>query len=190
MKKRFVAGLLVLSMLVASCSTTASFTATKAPVEVYVDGQHVGRTPNAQIELSNGVWNEPYCYFIEDDGRRGTCSIQKEIKVAPLIIGLFILPVLLWCYGPKSSQVVFNLPEPKDKELEKAAAQAPAQPAAAPAQPAAAPAQPAAAPVQPPQGYLDANGQIYYLDSKGEHYYLDPNGRPYYVDKNGRPYYK
>ena len=177
MKKRFVAGLLVLSMLVASCSTTASFTATKAPVEVYVDGQHVGRTPNAQIELSNGVWNEPYCYFIEDDGRRGTCSIQKEIKVAPLIIGLFILPVLLWCYGPKSSQVVFNLPEPKDKEREAKAA-------------APAPVQPAAAPVQPPQGYLDANGQIYYLDSKGEHYYLDPNGRPYYVDKNGRPYYK
>ena len=118
MKKRFVAGLLVISMLVVSCSTTATFSATKTPVEVYVDGQHIGRTPNASISLSNGVWNEPYCYFIEDDGRRGTCTIQKEIKVAPLIIGIFILVPLLWVYGPKSGQVVFNLPEPKDKESE------------------------------------------------------------------------
>ncbi|GEM_PF-5007007 len=179
MKKRLYAFVAMLAFFVAACSTTTHFSS-QYPVDVYVDGQFIGKTPNASVSLSDGVWGDPSCYFIEADGQRGTCYIAREAKIGAIIGGFFLWPIWLWTYGPKTQQFIQNLTTTVGTAVQTIQQQADAvQPTAA---------QPAA--VQPPQGYLDENGQTYYIDPNGEHYYLDPNGRPYYIGSNGQPYYK
>ncbi len=185
MKNRILASLVILSLLMVSCSTTTHFNSS-TPVDVYVDGQYIGKTPEASVRLSDAVWNDPQCYYVDAFGQQGGCYIEKEVKVGAIIGGIFLWPIFLWAYGPKANQMIVvrnNQPAVVVQEQVVPAEVVESQPRVAPAQP-------QAAPVQPPQGYLDANGQIYYIDGNGEHYYLDPNGRPYYLDKNGRPYYK
>ena len=175
MKNKIVGALLILAMTVVACSTTTRFNS-QYPVDVYVDGQFIGKTPNASVSLSDAVWGSPSCYFVEEDGRQGTCRIEREAKVGAIIGGFFLWPIWLWAYGPKSEQRIQNL-----TAVVETVVQQPVQ-VVTPA--------PAPAAAQPPQGYIDSNGQVYYLDANGEAYYLDPNGRPYYIAPNGQPYYK
>lgn len=179
----------LLAIFSLSCSTTTHFSS-QSPVDVYVDGQFIGRTPNASVSLSDAVWGSPSCYYIDANGQQGGCSIEREAKIGAIIGGIFLWPIWLWSYGPKAQQTIHTITTNVDSFVQNVAQ----QPQNVAQQPQNVDQQPSEN-VQPktnpmPQGYLDQNGQVYYIDANGESYYLDPNGNPYYIDANGKPYYK
>lgn len=110
MMKKFVNIIVLLSVLVMSCSTTTSFTVYDQQTgnelmdyTIQIEGKilHYGET----INLSNAAWKE-YNAIVKKDGYMlKRVNLQKEIKPVPLIVGiLFTIIPLLWCYGPEPNQ--------------------------------------------------------------------------------------
>jgi hypothetical protein len=105
---KFVSIILLVSVFVMSCSTTTSFHVydqTGNELKNYtiqIEGKtlHYGET----ITLSNAVWKE-YNAIVRNDGYMlKQVSLQKQIKLVPLIFGIFFWIPLLWCEGPEPNQ--------------------------------------------------------------------------------------
>jgi len=110
MMKKFISVILLVSVLVMSCSTTVKFTVydevsgnelTDYTIQIEGKTLHYGET----IRLSNAAWREYNAIVRKDGYTLKQVHLKKEIKIAPLVIGyLFILIPLLWCYGPDPNQ--------------------------------------------------------------------------------------
>ena len=107
---KFVSIIVLVSVLVMSCSTTTSFAVydqltgnelTDYTIQIEGRTLRYGET----ISLSNAVWKE-YNAIVRKDGYiLKQVNLQKEIKPVPLIVGLFLTIIpLLWCYGPEANQ--------------------------------------------------------------------------------------
>ena len=199
MHKKTILGLVLgLSFLLMSCSTTTHFTS-NVPVDVYVNGKYVGKTPYASVRLSDGVWGNPSCQAVTSDNQSFPCNIEREAKIGTIIGGLFIWPLLLWTYGPEEQQFI-NIPEAdhsvqnQNVGLETGAYSDTQQPVV---QQSAVPQIQGASNSQVVTGqaayqlqsYTDEMGRTYYLDGMNRRYYLDRNGDPYYLNSQGMPFY-
>jgi hypothetical protein len=71
--------------------------------KVMVNGEVVGTSP-ASIKLTNAIWASQDVKIEKEGYTPYIGSMKKEIKVGPVIGGLFAWPVLLWTYGPKPNQ--------------------------------------------------------------------------------------
>jgi len=117
MKNKVISIVLFVSVIVMSCSTTTSFIvydeATGNELKDYTI-QIEGRTlhPGETISLSNAVWKEYNAIVRKDGYRLLRVNLRKEVKPAPLIVGLLITIIpLLWCYGPESNQTFMLVKE-------------------------------------------------------------------------------
>ncbi|MBO5753862.1 MAG: hypothetical protein J6S69_09300 [Proteobacteria bacterium] len=182
--KKILAVVLGLSFLLMSCSTTTHFTS-NVPVDVYVNGTYVGKTPNASISLSDAVWENPTCKAVTSDNQSFPCNIKREPKIPTIIGGIFLWPLWLWAYGPQDQQNI-NIPDMpnsvQNQNVAQSAADAQIQGGT----------NSQVAPGQTEyqvQAYVDETGRTYYLDGMKRKYYLDRNGDPYYLNSQGMPFY-
>ena len=110
MKKRFVSIIVLVSIIIMSCKTTTSFNVFDMSTgkeltdyTVQIDGRilRYGET----ITLSNAVWKEYNAIVRQDGYMLKQTSLKKEVKIVPLIFGVFVIFIpLLWCYGPEPNQ--------------------------------------------------------------------------------------
>ncbi|MDR0487028.1 MAG: hypothetical protein LBG91_02150 [Treponema sp.] len=114
---KFVSIVLLVSVLVMSCSTTTSFVVYDQSTgneltdyTIQIEGRilRYGET----ITLSNAAWKE-YSAIVRKDGYMlKQVNLQKEIKPVPLIFGLLLTVIpLLWCYGPEPNQTFMLVKE-------------------------------------------------------------------------------
>jgi len=178
MKKKGIIFVLALCSFIVACSTTTHFNSS-VPVDVYVDGKFIGRTPDATVSLSDAVWSNPNCYAVDEAGNRKYYQIRREVKIGAVIGGFFLWPIWLWTYGPASTQYINFDTETYNNNSNVADTNA----GVINQQP------PQRAVMPQPSGYVDQNGQVYYLDRNGLPYYLDENGQPFYYDENGQTFY-
>ena len=183
MKKKGVIFAIALCSFIVACSTTTHFNS-NVPVDVYVDGKYVGRTPNATVSLSDAVWGNPECYAVDESGNRKYYQIRREVKIGAVIGGFFLWPIWLWAYGPAETQYInvdtgYNNNNYNNNNNNAANTNAGIINQQ----------QPQRAATQQPAAYVDQNGQVYYLDRNGLPYYLDENGQPFYYDENGQTFY-
>jgi hypothetical protein len=102
--KKLICLMLVFSIFCVGCSTAVRIVTDPPEAKVYLNQQTVGNTP-INTDLTNLVW-EDFNIRIEKPGYKTLSGkLQKEFKVGAFIGGLFIWPLLLWCYGPKDYQV-------------------------------------------------------------------------------------
>jgi len=111
MKRLFFTAIGITMILVLiGCSTMMTVNATDAhgtPIvgaHVIVDGQHIGQTPGASTSVSNGLWSTTRISVTADGYHPQNFTARRELKVGPLIGGLFVWPFLLWVWGPSSEQ--------------------------------------------------------------------------------------
>ena len=178
MKRKSLAVVIGLSAMILSCSTTTHFNST-TPVDVYVDGEYIGRTPNASVSLSDAVWGNPSCYAIDEAGNTYSYNIQREVKVGAVIGGFFLWPIWLWTYGPKPEQMIVTNNNKMDFGFVKPQPQPQPQPQTQNVIPQYQATQQNSAPQ--PAGYFE-NNQPYYVDQDGYYYYYDVNGQVKYFD--------
>jgi len=110
MMNKFVSIIVLVSVLVVSCSTTTSFAvydqATGNELKDYtiqIEGRtlHYGET----ITLSNAVWKEYNAIVRKDGYMLKNVSLQKEVKIVPFVVGWLLIWIpALWCYGPQPNQ--------------------------------------------------------------------------------------
>jgi len=107
---KFVSIVVLVSVIIMSCSTTTSFTVydqktgeelTDYTIQIEGRTLRYGET----ISLSDAAWKE-YNAIIRKDGYvLKQVNLKKEIKIVPLIFGWLIIAIpLLWCYGPEPNQ--------------------------------------------------------------------------------------
>ncbi|MGP1455793.1 MAG: PEGA domain-containing protein [Treponema sp.] len=107
--KQTVSFFLLLVMVIAmvsSCVTRTNviFNTDVAGADVYVDGEHIGKTPVTK-SLSNAVWEDPDILIKKDGYQDMYLGVKKEVKVVNLVCGLLLWwPSLLWVYGPTAHQ--------------------------------------------------------------------------------------
>jgi hypothetical protein len=83
--------------------------------EVFVNGQLIGKTPNATIEVSSAVWKHYYLKVKCEGYNEIEVEAIKEPKFGMILVGFFLLWFLwLWGYGPKGLQIITLL---KKKDL-------------------------------------------------------------------------
>jgi hypothetical protein len=110
MMNKFVSIIVLVSVLVISCSTTTSFAVydmstgdelTDYTIQIEGRTLRYGET----ITLSNAAWKE-YNAIVRQDGYiLKQVHLKKEIKPAPFIVGMLVIMIpLLWCYGPEANQ--------------------------------------------------------------------------------------
>lgn len=93
-------------VMLVSCvtSTLVTFNTSVPGADVYVDGEHIGKTPTEK-KMSNGVWEDAKIIIKKEGYQDLHTNVQKDIKPVNLIIGLLLWwPSLLWVHGPKSQQ--------------------------------------------------------------------------------------
>ena len=120
MKKEFCArviGILMILVLFSGCSTLMTVNAVDPvgiPIHqatVLVDGENIGQTPYASTRVSNALWVNPEITVTAEGYHTRKVEAVRELKVAPLIGGLFLWPVILWVWGPRATQNVVLTPE-------------------------------------------------------------------------------
>ena len=77
---------------------------------VLVDSENIGQTPDASVRVSNFVGGNTTIRVIAEGFHPRTTEANREFKVGPFIGGLFIWPVLLWVWGPRSVKNVMLTP--------------------------------------------------------------------------------
>ncbi len=106
MKKITLLTVLILASLsLTSClSTKVTFNSNVEGADVYVDGEHIGKTPVTE-KIGNGIWNWPDI-TVKKAGYKSIKDVQlkKEVKVPTLVLGILFEYPLLWVYGPCPQQ--------------------------------------------------------------------------------------
>gem|GEM_PF-867734 len=120
LSRLLIAGLLTIALLTGCVSATnVTFESNPPGAAVYVDGRPIGETP-ATERISNGIWSDPAIRMELDGHEPESGSLDKELKVANLIIGIFFWPALLWVYGPDAEQYARLYPTAAGTEVERA----------------------------------------------------------------------
>ena len=77
---------------------------------VLLDGEFIGETPDATVEVSNFIGETPEIRVTKDGYNSRSIEPKKEIKMPALIAGIFVWVPLLWVWGPKARQTVVLTP--------------------------------------------------------------------------------
>ena len=107
-----VIGILMILVMFGACTTTMHVNAVDIEgnfidgASVLVDGVFIGYTPDASTSVSNAVWDSTEIRVTKDGYRPSVVEANREIKVAPLIAGIFLWVPLLWVWGPRAQQNV------------------------------------------------------------------------------------
>ena len=103
MKAKRVACLVLIALLLASCATMVRIETNIPGATVKINNEKAGSTPVVK-SLSDFAFAN-YNVIIEKEGYETiNTQLAKEVKAGTLIGGLFIWPLLLWCYGPMPYQ--------------------------------------------------------------------------------------
>jgi hypothetical protein len=78
---------------------------------VLVDGEHIGVTPNASIDVSNFILSEYELIVAKEGYYTVRKNATKEVKPANVVLGVIFWFPFLWVYGPKAQQSVVLTPE-------------------------------------------------------------------------------
>lgn len=115
--KKFVNTIVLVSVLVMSCSTTTSFvvydqTTGNELKDYTIQIEGITLRYGETITLSNAVWKEYNAIVRKDGYMLKQVNLNKEIKPVPLIFGIMLTIVpLLWCYGPEPNQTFMLVKE-------------------------------------------------------------------------------
>ncbi len=102
--KKLIALLLVLCVLLASCSTMVSIRTNVPGAKVKVDGEVIGKTP-LEESFTNFDFADPVVEISKDGYKPVKTTFHKEFKVGAFVCGLLLWwPELLYVYGPKPVQ--------------------------------------------------------------------------------------
>ena len=108
---------LIIVVLFSGCTTMMRVNAVDPNGEqiynarVLIDGEFIGETPDASTRISNFVLNQTDIRVAKDGYNSRTVEPSKEIKVAPLVLGILGLAIpFLWVWGPKPQQTVVLTP--------------------------------------------------------------------------------
>ena len=105
--------LLVFVFILSSCVSKSNvlFKTDVDGAEVFIDGESIGKTP-VKTKLSNAIWKDPDILIKQDGYNDNYYTIEKDLKVANLVMGLILWwPTLLYVWGPDENQFVRMVPE-------------------------------------------------------------------------------
>ncbi|MCL2070081.1 MAG: PEGA domain-containing protein [Treponema sp.] len=77
---------------------------------VLVDGENIGQTPAATTTVSNFVGSTTELRVTANGYHPRTLEASREVKMMPLVVGIFVWPLLLWVWGPTGQQNVVLTP--------------------------------------------------------------------------------
>lgn len=114
--KKSVCIFILVAIIINNCSTLSTFHTNPPNAKIYINNNPIGNSP-VTYSLDNLIFNN-YAVRIEKEGYNSYyTSLDKEIKVLPLLGGIFLFwPCLLWCYGPKSEYYYSLTPITSDSE--------------------------------------------------------------------------
>jgi hypothetical protein len=95
--------ILVVAIMLTGCSSTVQILTEPSGADVEINGKSYGKTP-VTTSLSNLAFNEYQVRLKKEGYREKYAKLEKEIKAGPLIGGIFLWPLLFWCYGPTEVQ--------------------------------------------------------------------------------------
>jgi hypothetical protein len=96
--KRTLAMITLIPFL-AACASATTIRSDPSGAKVYLDGQYIGETPVVHEDMDIAGTNKKV--VLKHDGYRDQVgTIRKEdLKILPLITGLFVVVPLLWVTG-------------------------------------------------------------------------------------------
>jgi len=103
MKIKITATILVVAIILTGCSTSVQILSEPSGADVEINGKSYGTTP-ATIKLSDLAFNEYQVRLKKEGYREKNVKLEKEFKTGTFIGGLFLWPLLFWCYGPMEVQ--------------------------------------------------------------------------------------
>ncbi len=91
--------LLTLIPFLAACASATTIRSSPSGAKVFLNGEYVGETPLVHEDMDIAGTNKKV--VLKHDGYRdqvGTIR-KEELKIMPLVVGLFIVVPLLWVTG-------------------------------------------------------------------------------------------
>jgi len=106
--KQVVCVALIFALTSAGCASSTVISSIPPGAKVYVDGQYLGRAPVTQKDTALLGSTKTVILKLKDHSPTVGAIRKEELKVGPLIGGIFLLIPLLWVTG-YPSQYIFEL---------------------------------------------------------------------------------
>lgn len=97
--RRVVCSISIFALLTAACASSTLIHSIPPGAKVYVDGQYLGRAPVTQKDTAPLGTAKTVPLKLEGYKDRVGTIRKEELKIGPLIGGLFALVPLLWVTG-------------------------------------------------------------------------------------------